>query len=463
MDVGGPDATLPTAEHEYLCRVDWRPDGSLVAQLENREQSRLDLVSFDPVTGQRRLLLSETSEIWINLHSLFRPLKRGGLLWASERSGFRHLILCDDAGQLVRTLTEGDWMVDDLAGVDEERQLVYFAATRESPLERHLYVVPFAGGEPRRLTQAPGTHVVTLDHGCQRFVEVHDALDTPPSVSLRSLEDGALLHVLYDQRDPRIDALGLEPPELVILPNRDGVRLHGALYRPPARFGSGPHPTIVSVYGGPHAQRVVNSWLMTQGMRAQYLRSQGFLVFILDNRGSARRGLAFEGAIKHDMGHHEVKDQVDGVRWLVAQGLADPQRVGIYGWSYGGYMAAMALARAPETFRAAVAGAPVSHWDGYDTHYTERYMGKPATNPQGYARSSVTAHVGGIAGRLLLVHGLIDENVHFRHTARLINALIRARIPYELMLFPDERHMPRRLEDRVFMEERIRDFFLSAL
>jgi dipeptidyl-peptidase-4 len=208
---------------------------------------------------------------------------------------------------------------------------------------------------------------------------------------------------------------------------------------------------------------VVNSWLMTQGMRAQYLRSQGFLVFILDNRGSARRGLAFEGAIKHDMGHHEVKDQVDGVRWLVAQGLADPQRVGIYGWSYGGYMAAMALARAPETFRAAVAGAPVSHWDGYDTHYTERYMGKPATNPQGYARSSVTAHVGGIAGRLLLVHGLIDENVHFRHTARLINALIRARIPYELMLFPDERHMPRRLEDRVFMEARIRDFFLAAL
>jgi len=203
--------------------------------------------------------------------------------------------------------------------------------------------------------------------------------------------------------------------------------------------------------------------VMTQWMRVQYLRSLGFLVFILDNRGSARRGLAFEAAIKHDMGHVEVEDQVDGVRWLVEQGLADPERVGIYGWSYGGYMAAMALARAPETFRAAVAGAPTSHWDGYDTYYTERYMGTPESNPQGYEESSIMAHVSGITGRLLLMHGLIDENVHFRHTARLINALIRARIPYELMLFPDERHMPRRLEDRVFMEERIRDFFLSAL
>jgi dipeptidyl-peptidase-4 len=163
------------------------------------------------------------------------------------------------------------------------------------------------------------------------------------------------------------------------------------------------------------------------------------------------------------MGNVEVQDQVDGVRWLVAQGLGDPARVGIYGWSYGGYMAVMCLARAPETFKVAVAGAPVTHWDGYDTHYTERYMGTPQSNPEGYRTSSVMAHVDAIQGKLLLVHGLIDENVHFRHTARLINALIRARKPYDLLLFPDERHMPRRLEDRIYMEERIRDFFVENL
>ena len=182
-------------------------------------------------------------------------------------------------------------------------------------------------------------------------------------------------------------------------------------------------------------------------MRAQAFSRLGYLVFMLDNRGSARRGLAFEGALKHHMGPPEVDDQVDGVRWLVAQGLADPERVGIIGWSYGGYMAAMCLLRAPETFQVAVAGAPVTDWDGYDTHYTERYMGTPQSNPEGYRDSSVLAYVENLQGHLLLVHGLIDENVHFRHTARLINALIRARKKYDLLLFPDERHIaapPRR-------------------
>jgi dipeptidyl-peptidase-4 len=219
----------------------------------------------------------------------------------------------------------------------------------------------------------------------------------------------------------------------------------------------------VYVYGGPHAQLVSNSWGMTVSMRAQYLRGLGYLVFVLDNRGSARRGLAFEGALKHNMGDIEVQDQVDGVRWLVSQGLADPARVGVYGWSYGGYMACMCLARAPETFKVAVAGAPVTHWDGYDTHYTERYMGTPQSNPDGYAVSSVMRHVGNLRGKLMLVHGLIDENVHFRHTARLINALVKARKPYDLFLFPDERHMPRAEADRIYMEERISDYFRQHL
>ena len=319
------------------------------------------------------------------------------------------------------------------------------------------------GGPIRRLTPEPGTHAVTLDHARRRFVDVHQAIDRPPWVSLRALDDGAIQATLFDEVDPRVAALGLEPPELVTVETSDGVTLHGAIYRPPSRFGPGPYPTIVSVYGGPHAQLVTNSWRPTATMRAQYLRDQGYLVFALDNRGSNRRGLAFEGAIRNNLGSLEVQDQVAGVRWLVERGLADPERVGIYGWSYGGYMAAMCLARAPEVFKVAVAGAPVTHWDGYDTHYTERYMGTPTGNPGGYRTSSVMAHLGGLQGKLLLVHGLIDENVHFRHTARLINALIRARKPYDLLLFPDERHLPRRLEDRVYLEQRVADYFRANL
>jgi dipeptidyl-peptidase-4 len=250
----------------------------------------------------------------------------------------------------------------------------------------------------------------------------------------------------------------------VTLPNRDGTTLYGAIYRPPAdRFGPGPYPTIVEVYGGPGPQTVQHAWPLTAVLRTQYLRSLGYLVFRLDNRGSARRGLAFEGALHRRMGTIEVADQVDGVKWLAAQGLADPARVGVMGWSYGGYMSLMCLAQAPEVFRVAVAGAPVTSWDGYDTAYTERYMATPAENPSGYAQGSVLSHVANIQGKLLIIHGMLDENVHFRHTARLINALIAARIPYDLLAFPDERHMPRRQADRTYQHERTIGFFLEHL
>jgi dipeptidyl-peptidase-4 len=347
--------------------------------------------------------------------------------------------------------------------VDTQEAIAYFMASKETPLESHLYKVSLAGEEVTRLTLEAGMHTVVLDLKRKRFVDVQQAADSPPTIVLRSLENGRLLKTLFNHPNKRIAQLNLPTPQIVTLQNRDGVPLFGAIYKPPASFGEGPFPTIVSVYGGPHAQRVTNNWLLTVDMRAQYLASRGFLVFRLDNQGSARRGLAFEAPIKHRMGDVEVADQVDGVRWLVAQGLADPARVGIYGWSYGGFMAVMCLARAADTFQVAVAGAPVTHWDGYDTCYTERYMGLPQANPDGYAGSSLMGHVDKIEGKLLLVHGLIDENVHFRHTARLINGLIAARKRYELLLFPDERHMPRKKDGRLYMEEQIYGFFKRQL
>jgi dipeptidyl-peptidase-4 len=450
-------------EEVYLARVGWLNDGRLVAQMQDRRQSWLELVAFDLATGARSVLLKEETKFWINLHDMFRPLDDGGFLWASERTGYRHIYRYDKHGALLGALTQGDWMVDDIRGIDEKRGLVYFTATAESPLESHLYAVSLGGGELRRITNEPGMHIVICDHACHRFVDVHHHLKRPPTVKLRSLETGEVLGTIFEEKDPRVADLGLVPPEIVSLSSRDGEKLFGAVYKPDATFGSGPYPTIVYVYGGPHVQLVTRGWSATVMMRAQYLRSQGFLVFILDNRGSARRGLAFEGAIKHRMGSIEVNDQVDGVRWLVDQGLADPKRVGICGWSYGGYMSLMCLSRAPETFHLAVSGAPVTHWDGYDTHYTERYMGLPEENARGYEEGSVMHHVRNIRGKLMLVHGMIDENVHFRHTARLINALIRERKPYDLLAFPDERHMPRRMADKIYMEELVSEYFKTHL
>jgi dipeptidyl-peptidase-4 len=197
---------------------------------------------------------------------------------------------------------------------------------------------------------------------------------------------------------------------------------------------------------------------MTVSLRAQYLRSKGYLVVVVDSRGSSRRGLKFESPIKNLMGNVEVEDQSFALNYLIEKGIVDKERLGVYGWSYGGYMSLMCLAKRPDLFKAAVAGAPVTSWDGYDTHYTERYMGMPEENIAGYRKSSVMSYVSEIEGKLLLVHGLVDENVHFRHTARLINSLNEAGKDYDLLVFPEERHMPRRLEDRAYMERRILEF-----
>jgi dipeptidyl-peptidase-4 len=297
---------------------------------------------------------------------------------------------------------------------------------------------------------------VHLNHGRTEFIDTHQSLSKPPSMVLRSLEDGSEVAVIHQPDDPRLEALNLPSAALFTFQTRDGVTLDGALYRP---SGDGPFPLLVHVYGGPHALMVTNSWGVTADMRDQWLASRGWLVARIDNRGANGRGLAFEGALRWNMGDIEVRDQVDGVRHLVQQGLADPARVGIYGWSYGGYMSIMALLREPDTFKAGVAGAPVTHWDGYDTHYTERYMGTPHTNPEGYRVSSAMAHADKLQGKLLLVHGMIDENVHFRHTARFVNSLVKAGKRYELLAFPDERHAPRDDAGRIYMEETLVEFF----
>jgi dipeptidyl-peptidase-4 len=449
----GPDEDI------YLARVDWHPDGRLFVQLLSRDQRRLELWAYDWPGRRRRLLLTEETTPWVNLHRDLRFVEATGeFVWSSERGGFRHLYLYDASGGLVRQLTDGDWPVDAVCGLDAVRRAVYFAAGRRSPLERGIYGVSLDGGEVFDLAAEPGWHEAVFAQDGSSFVDTHESLAQPSAVTVRRL-DGTAWHSLHA---PAPLELALAPPELRSFASRDGATLHAAVYRPPG--GAGPStPVVVSVYGGPHAQMVRDSWATTVDLRAQLLALHGFVVLKVDNRGSARRGLAFEAAIAGDMGEIEVRDQADGVRWLVDQGLGDAARVGIYGWSYGGYMTAMALVKAPELFRVGVAGAPVSSWDGYDTGYTERYMGTPASNPDGYRRASVLTHAERLVGKLLLVHGMIDENVHFRHTARLVDALVKAGRLHDLLIYPNERHMPRSERDRAAMEQQVLDYFQRHL
>ena len=374
-DVRWFDLTQAFGPDFYLARVKWLPDGLLMLQVQNREQTRLQLMLVDPHTGTSTTVFVEENKQWINLHNMLTPLKKQRyFLWASERSGFQHLYLYDYSGNLVHQLTHGEWMVEDVRGVDENAGLVYFVGTKSGWLDRHLYSVPLAGGEIVQITQAGGIHNVMIDHRRKLFVDQFSSTTMPFRVNVCSLADGSVVRSIYENRDPRLARLELVTPELVTLATSDGKATLQAAFLAPdkAKFGPGPYPTIVPVYGGPHVQTVSNSWTLTADLRSQFLCSQGYLVVKIDNRGSSRRGLAFESAVKWDMGNLEVLDQKAAVQHFVKQGLADAARVGICGWSYGGYMSAMALARAPETFHVAIAGAPVTHWDGYDTHYTER-------------------------------------------------------------------------------------------
>ncbi|XP_020097438.1 uncharacterized protein LOC109716420 isoform X1 [Ananas comosus] len=468
---GSQDRT--DSEEEYLARINWMPDNSLIAQVLNRSHSRLNILKFDIKTGQKEILLVEELDVWITLHDCFTPLDKGankfsgGFIWASEKTGFRHLYLHDKNGTCLGPITQGDWMVEQIAGVNENAGIVYFTGTMDGPLEANLYSTNLFPDwnqplqPPRRLTNGNGRHAVILDHQLQRFIDVHDSLRSPPRVLLCSLHDGSVIMPLYEQQItvPRFRKLQALFPEIVQIEAKDGTPLYGALYLPDEKkYGPPPYKTLISVYGGPSVQSVCDSWINTVDMRAQYLRNKGILVWKLDNRGTSRRGLKFEGHLKHNIGRVDAEDQLTGAEWLVKKGLAIPHHIGLYGWSYGGFLSAMSLARFPDTYRCAVSGAPVTAWDGYDTFYTEKYMGLPAENLDAYNFASIMHHAPKMKGKLLLVHGMIDENVHFRHTARLINALIAAGKPYELLVFPDERHMPRRLRDRVYMEERIWEF-----
>jgi dipeptidyl-peptidase-4 len=503
VPAGGGEVTwLPLEgvgpDEGYLTRVDWAPDGALLVQAMTRDQKRLELRRIDPATRASTLVLVETAPDWINLHDdlrfVARPAGEGSdILWSSERTGVRQLYLYSADGSLLRQLTYNPWPVDGVSAVDEQRRLVHFRGSGDNPTNALIWRVSLDGGETERVripipgsergvdATRSGMHAPVFSPDCSRFANLIHSSSFAPDFWLCNADESDPLRVVHsDLRPPQADdanepgrarpgwpgnyPYGLRRPQLMTLYSRHGVPLYGALYRPPNPEPGRRYPVLVEVYGGPHVQTVYNGWGITASMRAQFLAQQGFVVFKLDNRGSARRGHEFEASLYRRMGTVEVEDQVDGVRWL-AENVpeADTSRTGIYGWSYGGYMTLMCLLKAPEVFKAGVAGAPVASWDGYDTFYTERYMETPEANPEGYQEGSALTYAGRLSSALMLLHGMLDENVHFRHTARLANALNAALKPYDLVIFPSERHGPRSEAQRAALELRLLDFFKRHL
>ena len=443
---------LGTERDIYLARVDWFPDSRrLAVQRQSRDQRRLDLLSADIATGATRVLITETSATWVDLNDELTFLKKSSrFIWASSRTGQRHLYLYDLEGNLVRPLTAGDWMVvgDRAAravqGVDEQRKLVYFMANERSPLERHLYATSLGTSAPaqvRRITDETGWHSVAMATDTRFFLETFSSTERPPRVRVRA-SDGRELATLIDnaldEKHPYWPYLDHHSPsEFGTLPAADGSTLYYRILKPPHFDATVKYPVIVTVYGGPGVQNVTRSW---GRYYEQYLAQRGYIVFTLDNRGSGFRGVAFESPLHLRMGQVEVADQVRGVEYLRTLPHVDARRVGIFGWSYGGYMTLMCLLNAPDYFQAGVSGAPVTDWRLYDTHYTERYLGQPLVNAAGYEASAVMPHAGNLRAPLLVMHGMADDNVLFSHSTRLFGALQKLNKPFDVMTYPGSKH-----------------------
>ena len=432
----------------YLARVDWRDPQRLTFQRQSRDQKKLELIETTLTNGTQRMLVTETSTTWVPLHNDLRFLKDGRFLWSSERSGFEHLYIASEDGSTLTALTQGEWVVDGLLAIDETAGLAYVSGTRDGATEAHVYAVPLSGGEPRRLTQAPGMHAATFARNASVFVDSWSSDTTLPQIELFKADGTKLATLLVndvsDATHPYAKYRAAHQPTAYgTLTAADGTTpLHYSLIKPAGFDPKKQYPVVVFVYGGPAAQTVTRAWPgRSDSFFNQYLAQQGYVVFSLDNRGTPRRGAAFGGALYAKQGTVEVDDQLRGVAWLKSQAFVDPARIGVYGWSNGGYMTLMLLAKHSEAYACGVAGAPVTDWALYDTHYTERYMDLPKANEAGYREASVFTHVDGIgAGKLLLIHGMADDNVLFTNSTKLMSELQKRGTPFELMTYPGAKH-----------------------
>lgn len=450
---------LDISKYEYLARFSWLSDNTLISQCQNRKQTDLDLIHFSTDFSTYSVILTEYSDSWINIKDIFKPLLNGNFLWGSERSGFNHLYMYNLYDNSNYQITKGNWQVDSIVGIDHDKEIIYFSANKDSYIGKNIFSIKFNGESITKISSSNGTESAIFDPISKTLAITESSLFSLPRFSLVDCKEKIRTECVdIILNDDRIKNFNLIPPEIITLESSSKDQLYAAIYVPDKEMFSPPYPTVLYVYGGPHSQLVNNSYSLTASMRIQRLRQNGFLVCVLDNRGTARRGTKFESYLRNNMGNTEVEDQVKGIEHLINVGLSDPENVAVYGWSYGGYMSLMCLAKAPEIFKVAISGAPVTSWEYYDTHYTERYMGDPIQNSEGYKKSSVLSYVANIKGNLLLIHGMLDENVHFRHTSILLDSLISNNKDYELLLFPDSRHMPTKIKDRVYMENKIFNF-----
>lgn len=449
---------------QYLTCVTWSPDNKFIfVTILNRDQNHLDLVKFDAMTGKKiKTLFSEDDSKFVEPeHPLyFLPKSNNLFLWSSKRDGWNHLYLYDTEGDLKKQITKGNWEVTEILGFDEKIENLLYLSTEKSPLERHLYKINIKSLKTDCLTEVPGTHEIIYENG-EFFIDKYNSTTIPKKIDIKDVS-GKTIHNLLNSKNP-LKEYAVSYPQIVTIKEEGKYDLFARLILPINFDSTKKYPVIVYVYGGPHSQEITDRWIYGRyDMWFQYMAQKGYIVFSIDNRGTSFRGNDFAQATFKQLGTVEIEDHLRGVNYLKSLPYVDSERFGVYGWSYGGFMATSLMLRTNNTFKVGVGGGAVIDWKYYEIMYTERYMDTPQTNPKGFENASLLNYVKNLEGKLLLVHGTSDETVVWQHTLLFAKKATSLNKPLDYYPYVHHQHGVRG-KDALQLYNKISEYFINNL
>jgi dipeptidyl-peptidase-4 len=457
---------LETGEpkEQYLTNIAWGPDEEyLYMAIVNRGQNQDFINRYNTNSGSLdKILFEERDEKYIEpQHGFyFLPNENNKFIWQSERDGFNHLYLYNTNGKMIRQITSGKWMVTKLIGVDSRGEYAYIEASKESPLERHIYSVNIDNGDIKKLSTEQGTHMAIFNSSFTHFIDAYSSTNVPKRIVIKT-HKGDQIKSLLDAPNPLSEyALG----ETSIFPIiNEGTVLYCRMITPPNYDKTKKYPVVVYLYGGPHAQMISNSWLAGSNLWMQLMAQKGYIVFTLDNRGSSNRGHEFESATFRNLGTIEMADQIAGVNYLKNLPYVDANRIAVHGWSFGGFMTSSLMTRQPGVFKVGVAGGPVIDWSLYEIMYTERYMDTPLENPEGYKAANLTNYVNNLQDKLLMIHGCDDDVVLWQHSLLYCKSAVDVGNTYlDYFVYPGHKHNVLG-KDRVHLMQKITEYIIENL
>jgi len=437
------EADIEVEDEFYIPRIKWTKDENVLSvQRMNRHQNNLDFILVNAIDGSAKTIFTETDEAYIDVTDNLTFLNDGEhFVWTSEKSGYNHIYLYNLKGKQVRKITKGYYDVTDFYGVDETNNTVYFGSAERSPMHRDVYAVQLNGRNKRVLTNKTGTNSATFSTSYKYFINQHSDANTPYYFSLYNAE-GSEVRMLKDNSrlNGALSEYALSQKEFFNFETTKGVNLNGWMMKPHDFDETKEYPVFMYLYGGPGSQQVTDAWGGSNFLWYQMLTQQGYIVACVDNRGTGARGAEFKKCTYQQLGKLETQDQIEANRHLASLPYVDGSRIGIFGWSYGGYMSSLCLLKGADDFKMAIAVAPVTNWRYYDSIYTERYMRTPQENASGYDDNSPINHVEKLKGKYLLVHGSADDNVHYQNTMEMVNAMVNANKQFDLFIYPNKNH-----------------------